>query len=108
MNKKKKMHPILKIICALFVVFIALYIASFSGYYESRIRNKVAITNESIKEFEEKINNGEVINLDSYLQNEIEDYSNPVSKLGDNITTGIEKVVTEGSKIVVNILKSLF
>ena len=108
MPKKKKLHPVLKILFALFIVYVSLYIASASGYYESRIRNKVTITDNNIKEFEEKIQNGEAINLDSYLENDIEDYSNKMSKLGDNLTLGIEKFATKGSKVVTDIIKTLF
>ena len=50
MNKKKKMHPILKILCALFIVYIALFIANMSGYYEGRVRSRVELTNEKILE----------------------------------------------------------
>ena len=32
--KKKKLHPILKILICLFIVYIALFIANISGYYE--------------------------------------------------------------------------
>ncbi len=108
MVKRKKIHPVLKILLAFFIVFIALYIASFSGYYEGRIRNKVIVTENNIKDFEDKIANGEEINLDSYLENDNIDYSNKVSKLGDNLTSSIEIFVTKSSKVITDILKSLF
>ncbi len=108
MVKRKKIHPVLKILLAFFIVFIALYIASFSGYYEGRIRNKVIITENNIKEFEDKIASGEEINLDSYLENESVDYSNKFSKLGDSLTSSIEVFVTKSSKVIMEILKSLF
>ena len=108
MPKKKKIHPILKILFVFFIIYIALYIASSSGYYETRIRNKVTITDNNIKDFEEKIKNGEEINLDSYLTNDIIDYSNSVSKMGDKLTNGVEIFVFKGSKLVGDIIKSLF
>ena len=51
---------------------------------------------------------GEEINLDSYLENESVDYSNKVSKLGDSLTSSIEVFVTKSSKVIMEILKSLF
>ena len=67
MGKKKHSNPVLKILGVLFVIFMALYIASTSGYYESKIRDKVVITEEGIKEFESKVQNGEDIDITSFL-----------------------------------------
>ena len=67
--------PILKILGFLFIIYIALFIANMSGYYESKIRDQVIVTEEGIKEFEEKIQNGEEIDITSFLNNEREDYS---------------------------------
>lgn len=108
MSKKKKVHPILKILGLFFIVFIALYIANISGYYEGKIRHETSLTEEEIKSFEEKVQNGEAISLDAYISHDIVDYSNSVSKLGDHLTSGIEIVVTKGSKFVGDIIKSLF
>ena len=79
-----------------------------SGYYESKIRDRVIVTEEGIKEFEEKIKNGEEVDITSFLNNEREDYSSKFSNLGDKVTGGVEKVVTEGAKYVGKIFKSLF
>ena len=108
MPKKRKLHPVLKILAVLFIIYVALYIASASGYYERRIRNKVIITDNNIKDFEEKIKNGETISLDSYLTNDYDDYSNSISKLGDNLTNGVAEVVLKSSEVVMDVLKSLF
>ncbi len=108
MGKKKHSNPVLKILGVLFVIFMALYIASTSGYYESKIRDKVVITEEGIKEFESKVQNGEDIDITSFLNTKRPDYSSPISKLGDNVTRGVENVIFEGAKFVSDILKSLF
>ena len=106
--RKKKGNPILKILSILFVIFMALFIANMSGYYESKIRDRVTITEEGIKEFEEKVQNGEEIDITSFLNTDREDYSSSMSNLGDNVTSGIETVVSTGMNIVADILKSLF
>jgi len=106
--KKKKGNIFLKILGFLFIIFMALFIANMSGYYESKIRDKVIVTEEGIKEFEEKVQNGEDIDITSFLNNERVDYSSSMSNLGDNLTTGIENVVSSGMEVVTDILKSLF
>lgn len=107
MSKKKK-NPILKILGVLFIIFMALFIANTSGYYESKIRDRVIITEEGIKEFEEKIEKGEEIDITSFLNNEREDYQSGMSNLGDNVTSGIENIITVGIDIISDIAKSLF
>lgn len=108
MAKRKKTNIFLKILSFLFVVFIALFIANMSGYYESKIRDRVIVTDKGIKEFEEKVKNGEEVDVTSFLNNEREDYSSSMSNLGDNLTNGLESFVSGGMDIVGDILKSLF
>ncbi len=106
--KKKKLHPILKILICLFIVYIALFIANISGYYEGKIKDEVIVTEEGIKEFEEKVQNGEEIDITAFLKNDREDYSSSMSNLGDNLTSGIEVFITDGMKFVSDVVKSLF
>ena len=106
--KKKKNNPILKIIGVLFIIFIALFIANMSGYYEGKIRDRVIITEDGIKEFEEKVQNGEEVDITSFLNSERIDYSSKMSNLGDGVTESIENFVSSGADFVFDILKSLF
>ena len=108
MNKKKKSSIFLKILGVLFVVYIALFIANMSGYYESKIRDEVTITDEGIKEFEEKVQNGEEIDITSFLNKDRVDYSSNMSNIGDSLTSSFENVISYGANIVSNIFKSLF
>ena len=108
MGKKKTIHICLKILGCLFIVYVALYIANMSGYYESKIRDRVIVTAEGIKEFEERVKNGEDVDITSFLNTEREDYSSKMSNLGDKLTTGVENFVTTGAKYVGKIFKSLF
>lgn len=108
MSKNKKTNPFLRILGILFVIFIALFIANSSGYYESKIRDQVVVTEEKIKEFETLVQNGEAIDINAFLDNDVVDYSSDMSNLGDNLTSGIENVVSDGMKFVADILKSLF
>ena len=106
--RKKKNNPFLKILGILFIIFMALYIANMSGYYEGKIRDNVTITEEGIKEFEKKVQNGEEIDITSFLNNEQIDYSSSMSNLGDGVTESIENIIFKGMTFVTNILKSLF
>ena len=108
MNKKKKGTIFLKILGVLFIIYIALFIANMSGYYESKIRDEVIVTNEGIKEFEEKVKNGEEIDITSFLNKERVDYSSNMSNIGDSLTSSFENVISYGANIVTNIFKSLF
>lgn len=108
MGKKKKQNPILKILGVLFIVFMALFIANMSGYYESKVRDNVTITEEGIREFEEKIAKGEEIDITSFLNTERVDYSNSISNLGETLTNSVENVVVGGMDIITDILKSIF
>lgn len=105
---KKKNNIFMKILGVLFIVFIALYIANISGYYESKIRDSVVITEEGIKEFEEKVQNGEEIDITSFLNDERIDYSSKMSNLGDRVTEGLESTLVNGMGFITDILKSLF
>lgn len=105
---KRKKNPIIKILGGLFIIFVALFIANISGYYESKIRDRVVITEDGIKEFEDKVQNGEEIDITSFLNTDREDYSSVMSNLAEGITSGIENVVSGGMEIMSDILKSLF
>lgn len=108
MGKKKKGNIILKILGCLFILFIALFIANMSGYYESKIRDQVIVTEEGIKAFENAIENGDEIDITSFLNTEREDYSSNMSNLGDTLTSSVENFVSGGMEIVSDIIKSLF
>lgn len=108
MSKKKKGNVFLKILGCLFVIFVALFIANISGYYEGKIREQVTVTEEGIKAFEEAIKNGENIDISSFLNDDTIDYSSSMSNLGDNLTYGLENFISKGMEFVVDVLKSLF
>ncbi len=52
---KKKRNWFLRLLFVLFIVFLGLYIASVSGYYETQVGNKVALTEEAIRDFENDV-----------------------------------------------------
>lgn len=105
---KKKPNIFLRILTILFFIFIALYIAIESGYYETKLQKQVSLTNEQIKAFEEDIKNNEIINIDSYLNEKETDYSNSISRLGNNLTNTISKSIVKVLESAFDIVKTLF
>ena len=106
--KKKSNNIVLKILGVFFLIYIALFIANLSGYYESQIRENTIVTEEGIKAFEEKIQNGESVDVTSYLNKEREDYSSKMSNLGDSLTNNLENFIVKSMGFMSDIVKSLF
>ena len=83
---KKRKNWFLRILCVLFVVFLGLYIASISGYYESQVSNKVALTDKAIQKFEEDVLEGKTVDINTYITDENKDYSNKFTDAGDRFS----------------------
>jgi len=87
-----------KIIKSLFsmliIVYIVIYIASSTGYYEYRNYKKMILTEEQINKFEDDIKEGKEINLEEYVVNEDNNYDNKLSKLGRRLSFTISDTCT--------------
>lgn len=105
--KKKRNWP-LRLLFIAFIVFLGLYIASISGYYEAQVGNKVALTDEAIREFEEDVLAGKSVDIKTYITKENKDYSNKFTDAGDKISESIQKVLTDGIGGLWDALKVLF
>lgn len=106
-DDKEKMNPFFKILIALFIIFIAFYIALESGYYPSRVEKKTILTSKNIENFEQKLKGGSEISSKGYIEEE-KDYSNFVTKAGTNLTYLFGKIIDKGSKGVSQTIKVLF
>ncbi len=107
MKKNKKPNWFLRILNLLFFIFISLYIALESGYYDSRLAKKTAMTNESIKQFEQDIKDNKPIDLKDYTYEEHKDYSNNTTDAAIFIGTKVEKFMASGIHDIFDIIKSL-
>lgn len=105
--KKKDTNWFLKTLGILFLVFVSLYIALESGYYEAKIAKKTAMTEESIKQFEQDIKEGKPIDLENYVYEEHQDYSNNTTDIAIFVGEKVEKFMSSGINDVFNIIKSL-
>lgn len=105
---KKRGNWFLRLIAISFIVFIALYISSISGYYESTVGKKVALTDEAIKEFEKDVLNGEKVDINTYITKDDKDYSNTFTDLGDKFSESVGKLLTDGIGGIWDAIKVLF
>lgn len=88
-NKNKKNNWFFKILLVLFVAFLCVYSISANGYIQNVNRNKTLYTEEQITKFETDVDNGEYLDLNDYVLADDIDYSNRVSKFGENLSDAI-------------------
>ena len=87
---KDKIKKIVKpIFILLGIIYIAIFIISLTGYYESLENKNSRLTTEAIERFEKDILKGEEIVASNYLE-EKEDYNNLFTRLGIKIGNAIE------------------
>lgn len=106
--KTKKKGPLYYTFMLLVIVFIALYIALESGYYENKVSKKVAITESAITEFENDVKEGNEIDIKEYLQDDYIDYSSEASRMGVKVSGKIESFMTSGIEKFFKLLGKLF
>ena len=103
-----KKHNFFKTLFILvFLLFLALFIASKTGYYEKSVKDKTYLTNKKLKEFEKDISEGKDVDAKDYLPKEV-DYSNVFTKFANNISNKIGLVVNYKAKNIWDFIKTLF
>ena len=107
-KKKNKGSWILKLLRVLFILYISLTIAISTGYYEAKLSEKTTITNEAIKQFEEDVRNGKNVDINDYLTDNYQDYSNQTTKAGYAFSSSIERFMSIGINEEVNIFKMIY
>ena len=105
---KKKNNWFKKLLIVSFLIFMGLYISSISGFYESKLSNKVSLTDEAIKEFEKDVLNGKEIDIVTYIDNKNIDYSNKFTNAGEKFSEAVTKIVTDGFSGFWDAVKVLF
>ena len=105
---KKKNNWFKKFLIVSFLIFMGLYISSISGFYESKLSNKVSLTDEAIKEFEKDVLNGKEIDIVTYIDNKNIDYSNKFTNAGEKFSEAVTKIVTDGFSGFWDAVKVLF
>ena len=103
-----KKNPFFKILLVFFFIFMALYIALESGYYDIKMGRKATITEEKLQEFESDVKDGKEVDLKDYLTDDYVDYSSSVSRFGSKIGSSLDKLMDGGIDGFLNLLGSLF
>lgn len=79
----------------LFICFVIVYCTSMAGYYDYQQRQRVVLTEEKIKEFEEDIKNGKNIDIDKYVE-EQNKFDHVTKRIGLKISEVISKYTRKG------------
>ncbi len=106
--KVKKISKIKILIYLLISIFVCLYFAGKTGYYENKIHKDTVLTKEAIIEFEKDVADGKAVDLKDYINPNDIDFQNKYSTLGYNISNSIDKLLNDGVNYLVEILKALF
>lgn len=64
----------------LLFIFLCSYFTNTGGYYEYYLARKRNMTTDQMKQFEKDIEDGKDIDLNSYLENNVVDYSNNLTR----------------------------
>lgn len=91
----------------LFVIFITVYISQATGYYDYQQHRQVELTNDKIKQFEEDVKEGKVINVKNYLDDSAKTYHNGISKLGLRFSKTVSASAKKGLNKVFKFLEVL-
>lgn len=93
----EKQYKIFKVVFTIFfVIFLTLYFSQLAGYYEYHNYQKMVMTEEMIKKFEDDIKNGKEIDIENYVDNTNKNYQNKISSLGLSISNFISKNISNG------------
>ena len=93
---KKKISNFFKVlIFVLLILFTTIYISNKNGYYIYNNYRKNILTEENIKRFEADIENGDVLDINNYLEND-KDYSNNISKFSLNVSNKVGRLIRRG------------
>ena len=82
---------VFRILFFLFIVFITIYVAFETGYYEVEERKKMILTEEAIQKFEEDVASGKEIDIEDYLGETKKNYNNSTSRFGLFLSNKIGK-----------------
>ena len=87
-------------VCSVFIIlFFALYISQYTGYYDYSSGKKNILTDAAIEKFEADIRAGKSVDTKDYLVEE-KNYSNKISRLGMKTSSIIESVFKKGINVI--------
>jgi hypothetical protein len=108
-NKPSKAYRRFKFIfIILFIMFMCLYFAGITGYYDKNIATNTLLTKEAIIAFENDVKQGKAVDITDYIKANPNNYKNIYSNIGYTISDSIDHLLNDGVKWVIGLLKSLF
>ena len=105
---KQKKNWFLRIIMILFLIFISLFIVNKNGYYETKIKKETILTDQKIKEFENDIKEGKVVDINNYYVIDKKNYNNKFNKAGEKFGMVVNNAFLHGFKNIWEVFKVLF
>ena len=82
------------VITLLFIIFITLYFASYTGYYDYENRKLTNMTKEQMKKFEEDVKNGVNLDMENYIVKPKNDYHSFLAKVGSKTSKTISGIIS--------------
>ena len=104
----KKSNIYIRILFVLIIVFICLYSIERNGFVEKNYENKTLYTEEQIRKYENDVKSGAIMDDVDYHLNEVVDYSNESSRLGEKVSNLITKCSRKSIEILKNFFSYLF
>lgn len=108
MEKKQKPNWFLRIILLLFILYLSLSVAMETGYYEAKLNEKTVLTEENIRKFEQDVRDGKKVDINDYVVEKNQDFSNGATKAGVFFSSIVEDFMAEGITKMGSIFKKLF
>lgn len=107
-DKKKLATKICwRVFLALFIAFLALYVSQATGYYEYEQHQKVVLTNEKIKQFEQDVADGKNIDIQDYMESKTPNYKTKISSFGLQLSKELGSVVQSGLEATFEFLNGI-
>lgn len=78
----------------LFIIFVTLFFASYTGYYDYENKKQTELTQTQIERFEQDVKNGVNLDLEDYIKKPSNGYQNVLSKIGSKCSKTISKSVS--------------
>lgn len=79
----------------LFTIFMTLYFSQLTGYYEYQNYQKMIMTEEQIRQFEQDIKDGKEVDIKEYTVNTNLNYENTFSNIGLNLSKFISNTIED-------------
>ena len=78
----------------LFIIFITLFFASYTGYYDYENRKTKVLTEQQMKKFEEDVKKGVNLDLENYIVKSNNNHQSILSKMGAKTSKTVSTIIS--------------